>query len=476
MHIGTFSESGTFCGVIEKIDHLKALGVTHLELMPIAAFPGNHGWGYDGVDLFAPHAPYGNPEDLKHLIDTCHQKGLAVILDVVYNHLGPDGNYLGLYGPYFSGRYRTPWGEAINFDAANSDEVRRFITNNALYWLNEFHFDGLRLDAVHAIFDFSATHILEELQLKVEELGLKTGRELFLIAESDLNDPRLLYSREKGGYGLEAQWLDDFHHGLHVMLTGEQQGYYCDFSGFADLQKCLEQKYVYAGDYSRHRQRRHGRLPTDLGYERFIVSLQNHDQIGNRALGERISHLTDLARCQAAAALMLLSPFVPMLFQGEEWAASSPFLYFTDHVDKNLAEAVKEGRRKEFPFIDAEVPDPQAEDTFLRSQLNWNEIEQAEHKQMLEWYQALIKIRNEHLEEIRNSRPALSLISRQGMVIKYQAGTIELLANCENSQIEVPGPVNFEALLHNKEFSRAKENLILPPNATIVLKTLVNKA
>lgn len=474
LHPGTFTTSGTFTAVIDRLDHLKALGITHIELMPIASFPGRHGWGYDGVSLFAPQAGYGTPDELKTLINACHEKGFALILDVVYNHLGPDGNYLGLYGHYFSGRYRTPWGDAVNFDDAHSDKVREFIIANALYWLREFHFDGLRLDAVHAIYDFSATHILEELQLEVEELARQSGRKLFLIAESDLNDPRLLYSRKQGGYQLAAQWLDDFHHALHVMFTKEQQGYYCDFSGFADLRKCLAQKFVYGGDYSPHRRRKHGRLPTGLDYERFVVSLQNHDQIGNRALGERISHLIEPAQCQIAAALLLLSPFVPMLFQGEEWAASSPFLYFTDHVDKKLAEAVKNGRRKEFPFIEAEVPDPQSEETFLRSKLKWNEISQEPHQEMLAWYRALIRLRNENLDQIRSSLISLGLAADKGLVISYQAGDLVLLANCENSQVKVSAPAKARALLHNKSFSCDGNNLIMPPASVIVFKQTEN--
>lgn len=470
LHPGTFTATGTFTAIIDRLDHLKALGITHIELMPIASFPGRHGWGYDGVSLFAPQASYGTPDELKTLINICHEKGFALILDVVYNHLGPDGNYLGLYGPYFSGRYRTPWGDAVNFDDAHSDKVREFIIANALYWLREFHFDGLRLDAVHAIYDFSATHILEELQFKVEELARQSGRKLFLIAESDLNDPRLLYSRKQGGYQLAAQWLDDFHHALHVMFTKEQQGYYCDFSGFDDLRKCLAQKFAYAGDYSPHRRRKHGRLPDGLGYERFVVSLQNHDQIGNRALGERLCHLIKPSQCQIAAALLLLSPFVPMLFQGEEWAASSPFLYFTDHVDKKLAEAVKDGRRKEFPFVEAEVPDPQAEETFLRSKLNWNEIRQQPHQEMLEWYRALIRLRNENLDQIRSSRISLGLAADKGLVINYQAGDLVVLANCENSQVKVSAPVNAKALLHNKNFSHDGNNLIMPPASVIIFK------
>ncbi|MDN5279247.1 MAG: maltooligosyltrehalose trehalohydrolase [Clostridiales bacterium] len=471
LHVGTFTDEGTFKAVENKLDHLVDLGVTHLELLPVAAFPGKHGWGYDGVSLYAPHRFYGNPDDLKHLVDTCHSKGLAVILDVVYNHLGPDGNYLGLYAPYFSDRYHTPWGEAVNFDCAHSDEVRRFVIDNALMWLRDFRFDALRIDAVHAIFDFSALHILEELQMEVEKLSSETGRKFDLIAESDLNDPRLLHSRENGGYGLAAQWLDDFHHSLHVMFTGEQQGYYLDFSGPDDLKKCLKSCYVYAGDYAPSRKRRHGRSATGLNYERFVVSLQNHDQIGNRGLGERLCHLIGYDHCQIATALFLLSPFVPMLFQGEEWSATAAFMYFTDHIDEKLAQAVREGRQREFPALEGQIPDPQSENTFNRSKLNWGEISETRHKTMLEWHKKLLKIRKKFLNEIRSGNPDFSVIDSDQRIYRYSTGNILLFANAGNKDhcLDHPQLQKAEILLQNKDIDFAQAGMTLPPGAVILI-------
>jgi maltooligosyltrehalose trehalohydrolase len=396
MHVGTFSAAGTFDGAIAHLDHLVDLGATHVEIMPVAAFPGVRGWGYDGVDLWAPHAPYGGPEGLKRLVDACHGRGLAVLLDVVYNHLGPSGNYLSQYGPYFTERYRTPWGPAVNFDDAGSDEVRRFVVENALAWLRDYRLDGLRLDAVHAIFDASATHVLEELACEVDALESAQGRPLVLVAESDLNDPRIVRSRECGGYGVDAQWSDDFHHALHVVLTGERDGYYADFDGLRDLATALERAYVYAGRRSEHRGRRHGRSPAGLPASRFVGFLQNHDQIGNRACGERMGHLVSQRRLLVGAALLLTAPLVPLLFQGEEWGASAPFLYFTDHDDPELARAVSEGRRREFAafaWSPDDVPDPQAEETFARSRLDWADRSRAPHAATLEWYRRLIALR-----------------------------------------------------------------------------------
>src|SRR5581483_2227531 len=348
LHVGTFSPGGTFDSAIQYLDRLVDLGVTHVELMPVAEFPGTRGWGYDGVDLYAAHHAYGGPDGLKRLVDACHGRGLAVLLDVVYNHLGPSGNYLARYGPYFTDRHRTPWGDAVNYDDAGSNEVRRFVVDNALMWLRDYRIDGLRLDAVHAIYDSSATHVLEELQKEVDALSAREQRPLVLIAESDLNDPRLVRAREAGGYGLAAQWSDDFHHAVHALLTGERQGYYEDFGRMADLAAALERAFVYAGRRSAHRGRRHGRTPIGIPAQRFVAFAHNHDQIGNRAQGDRLSHLAGTRRAMIAAALVLTSPFVPLLFQGEEWGASTPFLYFTDHDDPDLARAVSEGRRREF--------------------------------------------------------------------------------------------------------------------------------
>ncbi|HVF20015.1 MAG TPA: malto-oligosyltrehalose trehalohydrolase, partial [Mycobacteriales bacterium] len=347
LHVGTFSPEGTFDGAIDRLDHLVDLGVTHVELLPVAQFSGDRGWGYDGVDLYAVHEAYGGPPGLARLVDACHARGLAVVMDVVYNHLGPAGNYLDRFGPYFTDRYRTPWGTAINFDDAGSDEVRAFVVDNAVMWLRDYHCDGLRLDAVHAIYDQSAVHLLEELQTRVDALSAELGRALVLIAESDLNDPRVVTPRERGGFGLAAQWSDDFHHALHATLTGERGGYYTDFDGLGDLATALGSVFVYDGRHSAYRGRRHGRPVGSLPTTAFLGYLQDHDQVGNRATGERSSHLLTVEQLEVGAALVLLSPFVPMLFQGEEWGARTPFLYFTDHDDPELADAVRTGRRAE---------------------------------------------------------------------------------------------------------------------------------
>ena len=376
LHVGTFSPEGTFDGAAARLDHLVDLGVDVVELLPVAQFPGRHGWGYDGVDLYAPHDPYGGPDGLKRLVDACHARGLAVVIDVVYNHLGPAGNYLAEFGPYFTDRYTTPWGTAVNLDGPDSDPVRDFVVGNALMWVRDYHADGLRLDAIHAIVDTSAVHILEELRAQVEALAAELGRQVFLIAESDLNDPKIVHRPELGGYGIDAQWSDDFHHALHAVLTGERTGYYADFGSLDHLAKSLRQAYVYDGGYSPHRRRRHGRSPAGLPPTRFLGYLQNHDQVGNRATGERSSMLLSTGLLKVAAAIVLLGPFVPMLFQGEEWAASTPFLYFTDHDDPELGEAVSEGRRREFAafgWSPEQVPDPQAPETFEASVLRWDE-------------------------------------------------------------------------------------------------------
>jgi maltooligosyltrehalose trehalohydrolase len=402
LHIGTFTPRGTFAAAIEKLDHLVELGVTHVELMPVNEFSGDRGWGYDGVDLFAPHHAYGGPEGLKRLVDACHVKHLAVILDVVYNHFGPAGNYWAKFGPYCYDHFPTPWGPAMNFDGAHSDEVRRFFCDNALMWLRDYHLDGLRLDAMHAIVDRSAVPFIEQLAQEVKELEAQLGRHLVLIAESDRNDPRLLWSRGRGGYALHAQWNDDFHHALHAILAGETGGYFVDFGALADLCKALQHAYVFDGRYSQIHKCRRGRPASGLNGDRFLAYLQNHDQIGNRALGERSSQLMSAGRLKVAAALVLTSPFLPMLFQGEEWGASTPFLYFCDHQDRALMEAVREGRRREFADSvknAGDIPDPQAPETFARSKLAWEELQQPRHADILEWHKKLIRL--------RRSEPAL---------------------------------------------------------------------
>ncbi|MGH9278730.1 MAG: malto-oligosyltrehalose trehalohydrolase [Acidimicrobiales bacterium] len=431
LHVGTFSGAGTFDGVVEHLDHLADLGVTHVELMPVAEFPGRWGWGYDGVDLYAPHQAYGGPQRLKALVDACHARGLAVLLDVVYNHLGPSGNYLGRFGPYFTDRYATPWGAAVNLDGAYSDEVRTFFVDNARMWVRDYHVDGLRLDAVHAILDTSATHLLEELRAEVPPHAV-------LIAESDLNDPRLVRDAERGGYGLDAQWSDDFHHAVHALLTGERRGYYADFGSTADVAKALRQAYVYDGGYSEHRRRRHGRSPAGIPASRFLGYAQTHDQVGNRAQGDRLSHLVSPGRLRAAAALTLCSPFVPMLFQGEEWGASTPFQYFTDHDDAALGRSVSEGRRREFAAFGwkpEDVPDPQDPATFERSRLDWAEPGREPHASVLDWHRRLIALRREHRlhergVEVHHDEHARWLV--------LDRGTVVMAVNAGDEPVEVP--------------------------------------
>jgi len=411
LHVGTFTAEGTLDGALGRLDHLAALGVTAVELMPLAAFPGENGWGYDGIGLWAVHEPYGGPDALKRFVDACHARGLAVYLDVVYNHVGP-GNQLASFGPYFTSAHMTPWGPAVNLDQPGSDEVRAFIVGNALMWLRDYHLDGLRFDAVHALTDNRALHALEELAVAVDALAAATGRSLILIAESDLNDPRLITPRAAGGYGLDAQWDDDFHHAVHALVTGERQGYYTDFGALAGVAKTLTGGYFYDGTWSSFRGRSHGRPVDKLhipGY-RFVGFLQDHDQVGNRAMGDRITATLRATRkdvadplLRVAVGLVLTAPFTPMLFMGEEWGADTPWQYFTDHTDPGLAAAVSDGRRSEFArhgWGFADVPDPQDKETFLRSKLDWTQPDREPYRSVLDWYRALIAL--------RRSRPELT--------------------------------------------------------------------
>ena len=397
LHVGTFSDARNFGGVVDHLAELRHLGVTAIELMPVAEFPGARNWGYDGVHLYAPQSTYGGPDALRRLVNAAHEAGLAIILDVVYNHLGPEGNYLGSCGPYFADRYKTPWGPAVNYDGPDSDEVRRYVIDNALYWVTEYHFDGLRLDAVHGIFDFGARHVLRDLTNAVHEQAARLGREVVLIAESDLNDPRVIRDGAPYEWGFDAQWSDDLHHAIHAQLTGERSGYYADFGGIRPIARALEERFVYDGRYSAHRRRRHGEPATSESAERFVVCIQNHDQVGNRATGDRLSTLLSFEQRKLAAALYLLSPYVPMLWMGEEYGETRPFQYFVSHSDAELLEAVRQGRRKEFESFGwgADVPDPAAEETFRGSTLDRSLSGTPQHAELLTLYRDLLRVRKE---------------------------------------------------------------------------------
>ncbi|MEV6343945.1 malto-oligosyltrehalose trehalohydrolase [Actinoplanes sp. NPDC051851] len=397
LHIGTFTPQGTFDAAIERLDHLVELGVDLVELLPVNAFNGEYNWGYDGVCWYAPHEAYGGPDGLKRFVDAAHGRGLGVVLDVVYNHFGPSGAYAPMFAPYLSAGQNS-WGSSLNLDGPDSGEVRRYIADSVLMWLRDYHVDGLRLDAVHALHDEGATHLLEQLAVEVESLSTALRRPLTLIAESDLNDSKLITPREGGGYGLHAQWDDDVHHALHTLLTGERQGYYGDFGSLDCLRTVLTGAFFHAGTWSSFRGRRHGR-PVDRQRtpgHRFVAFLQNHDQIGNRAIGDRLTATLSPGLLRVAATLLLTSPFTPMLFMGEEWAATSPWQFFTSHPEPELAAAVQTGRRREFArhgWAESEVPDPQDPATFERSKLDWSELGKPGHAEMLAFYRKLIRLR-----------------------------------------------------------------------------------
>jgi maltooligosyltrehalose trehalohydrolase len=397
LHVGTFTPEGTFDAVIPHLDELKWLGVTTIELMPIAQFPGARNWGYDGTYMYAAQNSYGGPQGLLRLVNAAHKRGLTLALDVVYNHLGPEGNYLREFGPYFTDHYRTPWGQAINFDRAESDHVRRFFIENALFWLSQFHMDALRLDAVHGMFDRSARHFLAELHAGVQGMAERLNRKVHVIAESDLNDSQILRAESRGGFALEAQWSDDLHHSLHTLLTSEKQGYYADFGSLNHLATTLRDGWFYAGQYSEFRRRRHGNSAQGLTGSRFVVFSQNHDQVGNRAFGERLSQLVNFEQLKLAAAVVLLSRFVPLLFMGEEYGETAPFQYFTSHGDAALAEAVRKGRGEEFSEFgwQGEIPDPQSDATFENSKLRQSLKEKEPHRTLLNFYRELIRLRGQ---------------------------------------------------------------------------------
>lgn len=473
LHIGTFTREGTLDAAQTHLDYLRGLGITHVELMPVNSFSGVQGWGYDGVDLFAPHEPYGSPNALKCFVDACHARGLAVLLDVVYNHLGPDGNYLGKFGPYFTAAHHTPWGDAVNLEDRGSHEVRRFFCDNAIMWLRDYHFDGLRLDAVHAYMDRSAIHFMEQLGAEVHALQAHTGRSYVVIAESDLNNPRFVTPREAGGYGLDAQWSDDFHHALFAALTGDRSGYYADFGSLAGLAKSLREVFVYDGRFSPYRDRDQGRPVVNLLASRFLGYSQNHDQVGNRARGDRLSTIVSPGRAKIAAALVLTAPFVPMLFQGEEWAASSPFQFFTNH-NPELGKLISAGRKKEFAAFGwnpADIPDPQDPKTFQRSKLNWDERTAAPHAEMLDWYRRLIALRHA-TPDLTN--PDLSQVhvrfSEQEKWLIVERGSITVAFSLASQPIHLEVPPNSAIALASSPAAELKNaNLTLPPDSVAVL-------
>jgi maltooligosyltrehalose trehalohydrolase len=476
LHTGTFTDEGTFDDIVSKLDHLVGLGITAIEIMPVAQFPGSRNWGYDGVFPFAVQNSYGGPKGLMQLVNACHQKGLAVILDAVYNHIGPEGNYFNEFGDYFTDKYQTPWGNAINFDDAGCDAVRNYYIENALMWFRDFHIDALRLDAVHAIKDFSPKHILQEIKENVGQLMALTGKMHYLIVELDLNDHRFINPINKCGYGMDAQWVDEFHHALRVTAGGERDGYYSDFNGIKDLAKSYRDAYVYDGVYSPQRLKTFGNKVADNPGSQFIVFSQNHDQVGNRMLGERSSQLFSFEMQKLMAGAVMVSPYLPMLFMGEEWSAQSPFQYFVSHGDAELVEVVRKGRKEEFAAFHAkgEAPDPQSEETFNRSKLNWNET----NKTMLDYYKTLIAL--------RKSLPTLSNLNRKNLTVSCneQQQTLTLLRWHENQKVcclmnfsetsrpvSLPADADWQKVLNSADTKwngpGIKENYIQPQSVII---------
>lgn len=458
LHVGTFTQSGTFDGVISRLDYLVELGITALELMPVAQFPGERNWGYDGTFPFAPQNSYGGSDGLKRLVDACHSRGLAVILDVVCNHLGPEGNYLHSFGPYFTDRYRTPWGDALNFDGPGSDAVRNYFITNAAYWIAEYHIDALRLDAVHGIYDFSARHILKELAETVHLRGAELGRKVYVIAESDLNDVRLITSTESGGFGLDAQWNDDFHHALRSLLTGDKTGYYSDFGMFSDLVKSINEGFVLSGQYSTFRRRRHGCSSAGIPPDQLVVFSQNHDQVGNRITGERPGAHLSIHQLKLAAATVLLSPYLPLLFMGEEYAEPAPFPYFVSHGDPDLVEGVRRGRLEEFAaFRDQGEPsDPQAEATFLSAKLDQEQRFQSDRRILFNFYRELIRLRKEC--------SSLANLDRSGIQVTVDEDALVL------ATVRTAGDDQLFCL-----FNYSNQSCVIPPHlATGTLRVLLD--
>jgi maltooligosyltrehalose trehalohydrolase len=476
LHVGTFTPDGTLDSAIERLDYLWNLGITHVELMPMASFAGSYGWGYDGVSLFAVHEPYGGPEALKRFVNAGHKRGLGILLDVVYNHFGPVGNYTGKFGPYLTQSHKTPWGGAVNLEESGSHQVRRFFCDNAMMWMRDFHIDGLRIDAVHSFVDRSAIHFLEQLARETDTLSATVARNLVLIAESDLNDPSIVSSRDCGGYGIDAQWNDDFHHALATILAQEEPaGYFIDFGSLERLAKAITDTFVYDGTFSRYRNRIHGRSARNLSQHRFIGFIQNHDQVGNRAIGDRFVQMVGHHRAKIASALVLLAPFVPLIFQGEEWAASSPFLYFASHEDPELAKQVAEGRRREFAAFGwdpASIPDPGKTETFLRSKLPWAEMSKVPHAEFLAWYRNLIRIRRS-APCLNNGEPGNAIVtfSEDQRWFCMQRGSILVSFNLATGEQTLAVDSGCALILSSRPDIRLNDrSLTLPPDSVAILE------
>ncbi|MFY1615060.1 malto-oligosyltrehalose trehalohydrolase [Micromonospora sp. WMMD736] len=473
LHIGTFTPEGTFDAAIDRLDHLVDLGVDLIELLPVNAFNGEHNWGYDGVCWYAPHEPYGGPDGLKRFVDAAHSRGLGVILDVVYNHFGPSGAYAPRFGPYLAEQSNS-WGRSINLDGPHSDEVRRYIIDSVLMWLRDYHVDGLRLDAVHALPDTRAVPLLEELAVEVESLSTHLGRPLSLIAESDLNDPRLITPREAGGFGLHAQWNDDAHHALHTLLTGERQGYYGDFGSLETLSDVLTGGFFHAGTWSSFRNRHHGRpLDSRVPGHRLVAYLQNHDQIGNRATGDRISASLSSALVRVGAMLLLTAPFTPMLFMGEEWAASTPWQFFTSHPEPELASAVRTGRRREFAshgWPEGDVPDPQDPETFTRSRLDWAELDKPEHASMLAFYQRLIALRRS-VADLSDPRMHAVSVQHGDQFLLMRRGDTLVVANFagRGQGVSLPGVARRVLLATGEGVTVMRDRIELPAETAAIV-------
>jgi maltooligosyltrehalose trehalohydrolase len=478
LHIGTFTPEGTFDAAIEKLDYLFQLGITHIEVMPVAEAAGNRGWGYDGVDLFASSSCYGGPDAFKRFVNAAHKQGIGVILDVVYNHFGPVGNYTGKFAPYTTDKHKTPWGDAVNLEDRGSDEVRKFFSDNALMWMRDFHVDGLRLDAIHELVDRSAVHFLEQLAANVYNLSATVGRRLVLIAESDLNNPCIVRPIEANGYGMDAQWSDDFHHSLFTLLHvdgDKSSGYYSDFGDFECLAKSLKDMFVYDGKYSEYRKRHHGRPVDSLSAHHFIGFIQNHDQVGNRATGDRLQHIVGVARTKVALGIVMTAPFIPMLFQGEEYAASTPFLYFADHEDPEMAKLVSEGRKKEFAAFgwdETQIPNPEDMDTFTKSKLNWAEADQGLHKDMFEWTSRLIHIRRNSISLNDGDRGHIKVtFDEDNRWLRMDRNLVSVFANLGSGPCLFKVGKEYELLLASiGEYTHVEDgHLTLPPDGFAIV-------